>query len=98
MERDLGSTLLHMTRVRLLHDYPGQIGACLDVLTDTELWWRPSEQANAVANLVLHLSGSNLYHLAQAIGGRDVGREQTRSSRRVTAAHAQSYCPPGTSP
>ena len=76
MERDLGSTLLHMTRVRLLHDYPGQIGACLDVLTDTELWWRPSEQANAVANLVLHLSGSNLYHLAQAIGGRDVGRDR----------------------
>jgi uncharacterized damage-inducible protein DinB len=76
MERDLGSTLLHMTRVRLLHDYPGQIGACLDVLTDTELWWRPSEQANAVANLVLHLSGSNLYHLAQAIGGHDVGRDR----------------------
>jgi uncharacterized damage-inducible protein DinB len=78
MERDLGSTLLHMTRVRLLHDYPGQIGACLDVLTDTELWWRPSEHANAVANLVLHLSGSNRYHLAQAIGGRDVGRDRDR--------------------
>ena len=86
MERDLGSTLLHMTRVRLLHDYPGQIGACLDVLTDTELWWRPSEQANAVANLVLHLSGSNLYHLAQAIGGRDIGRD------RATEFSARDSC------
>jgi uncharacterized damage-inducible protein DinB len=76
MERDLGSTLLHMTRVRLLHDYPGQIQACIDVLTDTDLWWRPSEQANAVGNLVLHLSGSNRYHLEQAIGGRDVGRDR----------------------
>ena len=78
MERDLGSTLLHLTRVRLLHDYPGQISACLDVLTDTELWWRPSEQANAAANLVLHLSGSNRYHLVQAIGGRDVGRDRDK--------------------
>ena len=76
MERDLGSTLLHMTRLRLLHDYPGQIHACLDVLTDSDLWWRPSEQANAVANLVLHLSGSNRYHLEQVIGGRDVGRDR----------------------
>jgi len=76
MERDLGSTVLHMSRVRLLHDYPGQIDACLGLLTDEELWWRPNEQANAVANLVLHLSGSNRYHIEQVIGGRDVGRNR----------------------
>jgi len=76
MERDLNSTLLHLTRVRLLQDYPGQIAACLDVLTDEELWWRPNEQANAVANLVLHLSGSNRYYFEQVIGGRDTGRNR----------------------
>jgi len=76
MERDLGSTLLHVSRVRLLHDYPGQIETCIGRLTDEELWWRPNEQTNAVANLVLHLVGSNRYHLEQAIGGRDVGRDR----------------------
>ncbi len=76
MERDLGSTLLHVSRLRLLHDYPQQIEACLDVLTDEQLWWRPNDQANAVANLVLHLVGSNRYHLEQTIGGRDVGRDR----------------------
>lgn len=76
MERDLNSTLLHLTRVRLVQDYPGQINTCLDVLTDDELWWRPHEQANAVANLVLHLSGSNRYYLEQVIGGRDTGRNR----------------------
>jgi uncharacterized damage-inducible protein DinB len=76
MDKDLGSTLLHTTRVRLLHDYPAQISACLDILTDAELWWRPSEQANAVANLVIHLAGSNRYHLEEAIGGRSVGRDR----------------------
>ena len=76
MERDLNSTLLHLTRVRLTQDYPAQINACLDVLTDEELWWRPNEQANAVANLVAHLSWSNRYYLEQAIGGRDIGRHR----------------------
>lgn len=77
MDKDLGSTLLHTTRARLLHDYPAQIRACLDILTDADLWWRPSEQANAVANLVIHLAGSNRYHLEEAIGGRNVGRDRT---------------------
>jgi uncharacterized damage-inducible protein DinB len=76
MERDLNATLLHLTRVRLTQDYPAQINACLDVLTDQELWWRPNEQANAVANLVVHLSWSNRYYLEQVIGGRDVGRNR----------------------
>jgi uncharacterized damage-inducible protein DinB len=90
MERDLGSTLLHMTRVRLMHDYPAQITACLDVLTDEELWWRPSEQANAVANLVLHLSGSNRYHLEQVIGGRDLVRDRAAEfSARDTCSRAE---------
>ena len=76
MERDLNTTLLHLTQVRLLQDYPGQIGACLDLLTDEEIWWRPNEQTNAVANLVLHLAGSNRYYLEQVIGGRDTGRNR----------------------
>jgi len=76
MEPDLDSTLLHVTRLRLLQDYPTQINACLDVLSDEDVWWRPDEQANAVANLVMHLSGSNRYYLEQVIGGRDVGRDR----------------------
>lgn len=76
MERDLDSTLLHVTRMRLLQDYPAQINACLDILSEEEIWWRPNEQANAVANLVLHLSGSNRFYLEQVIGGRDIGRDR----------------------
>ena len=76
MERNLSSALLHLTRVRLLQDYPGQINTCLDVLSDDELWWRPHEQTNAVANLVLHLSGSNRYYFGQVIGGRDAERNR----------------------
>src|SRR5688572_26327791 len=76
MSHDLDSTVLHVSRLRLIADYPGQIDACLDILTDDELWWRPNEQSNAVANLVLHLSGSNRYYFENVIAGRDVPRDR----------------------
>lgn len=76
MERTLDATLLHLTRTRLLRDYPGQINACLDLLDEDQIWWRPHEQANAVANLLLHLAGSNRYYLEQVIAGRDITRDR----------------------
>ena len=76
MSHDLDSTVLHVSRLRLITDYPGQIDACLNILSDDELWWRPNERSNAVANLVLHLSGSNRYYFENVIAGRDVPRDR----------------------
>jgi uncharacterized damage-inducible protein DinB len=76
MERTLDSTVLHIVRSRLLEDFPGQVGACLDVLTEEQLWWRPNERANAVANLVIHLAGSNRYYLEHVIAGRPTNRNR----------------------
>jgi uncharacterized damage-inducible protein DinB len=76
MSHDLDATVLHVSRLRLIIDYPGQIDACLNILTDDELWWRPNEPSNAVANLVLHLSGSNRYYFENVIAGRDVPRDR----------------------
>lgn len=76
VDSSVDATLLHLTRLRLTQDFPGQITACLDVLNDEELWWRPHEQVNAVGNLVVHLSWSNRYYLEQVIAGRDIGRNR----------------------
>src|SRR5688572_28817997 len=76
MDDAVDSTVLHLTRLRLTQDCPGQVNACLDVLAEDEIWWRPHEQANAIANLVVHLSWSNRYYLEQVIGGRDIGRNR----------------------
>ncbi|MBI4886865.1 MAG: DUF1572 family protein [Acidobacteria bacterium] len=91
METDLASTLLHLTRLRLLKEYPAQIDACLDVLTDEDIWWRPHEQSNAAATLVVHLSGSNRYYLEQVIGGRDIGRDRAAefAARGGSKAHVR---------
>jgi uncharacterized damage-inducible protein DinB len=69
MDAPLQDEFLQMVRTRLLDDYPSQIRACLDVLSDEDVWWRPHEGANAIGNLVLHLAGSNRFYLGHAIGG-----------------------------
>lgn len=76
MQRTLESTVLHVSRNRLLHDYPGQIAACLDVLTDQQAWWRPNERANSVGNLVLHLAGSNRHYFAHVLAGEADRRDR----------------------
>jgi uncharacterized damage-inducible protein DinB len=69
MDRTLDSTVLHMVKTRLVKDYPSQIDTCLEALADDQLWWRPNENSNSVANLVVHLAGSNRYYLEHVIGG-----------------------------
>jgi uncharacterized damage-inducible protein DinB len=76
MERTLDSTVLHVVRTRLTHDYPAQINVCLEALTDEQIWWRPNDQSNSVANLVLHLAGSNRYYLEHVIGGAADSRDR----------------------
>jgi uncharacterized damage-inducible protein DinB len=71
MDRTLEPTVLLIVRTRLLKDYPEQIRTCLDALTDEQLWWRPNEHSNAVANLVIHLAGSNRYYFDYVIGGQE---------------------------
>lgn len=91
----LDAEFLQMVRHRLLDEFPGQIRACLDALSEEDVWWRPNDQANAVGNLVLHLAGSNQFYLGHAIGGapdvrdRDAefGARGQRSSAEVFAVY-----------
>src|ERR1043165_5757112 len=72
----MASMLLDTARIRLVHDYPLQIGACLDLLDDDQIWWRPNENVNAVANLVLHLAGSNHFYLEHVLSGQPLNRDR----------------------
>jgi uncharacterized damage-inducible protein DinB len=71
MDRGLESTALHIVKTRLVKDYPAQIRIAMDALTDEQLWWRPNEHSNSVANLVVHLAGSNRFYFDHVIGGKD---------------------------
>lgn len=62
-------TALEALRVRITRVFPEQIRRCVDQLDDGQLWWRPNEASNAVANLVIHLTGSLDHFLNRGIGG-----------------------------
>jgi hypothetical protein len=49
---------LEFSRHKLLEQYWPRLRACLETLTDEQLWWRPNDASNSVGNLVLHLNGN----------------------------------------
>jgi uncharacterized damage-inducible protein DinB len=59
---------------------------CLTQLSDEQLWWRPREEMNSIANLLLHLAGNLRQWLLAGVGGKPDVRnrpaEFTDRSRR----------------
>ena len=51
---------------------------CVNQLTDDQVWWRPSESMNSVANLLLHLSGNVRQWIVSGVGGAVDARERQK--------------------
>src|SRR5712671_7071612 len=49
---------------------------CLNLLPETEIWWRPNSASNSVGNLVLHLSGNITQWIISGLGGAPDNRER----------------------
>jgi uncharacterized damage-inducible protein DinB len=75
-ENELSALALAALRGRITRIIPEQIRACVEELTDEQLWWRPNEHANSVGNLVLHLSGSMRHYLLRGVGGMAYDRNR----------------------
>ena len=59
------------------------INHCVNQLTDDQVWWRPSESMNSVANLLLHLSGNVRQWIVSGVGGvADVRERQQEFDQR----------------
>jgi len=56
---------------------------CVNQLTDDQVWWRPSESMNSVANLLLHLCGNVRQWIVSGVGGAaDVRERQEEFDQR----------------
>ncbi|MEK6407601.1 MAG: DUF1572 family protein [Acidobacteriota bacterium] len=73
---DLSNVALEALRGRITRILPAQIRACVEELTEEQLWWRPNEHTNSVGNLVLHLSGSMRHYLSRGVGGLEYERDR----------------------
>lgn len=52
-----------------LDDARGKIVHCLHQISDDELWWRPDESQNSIANLILHNCGNLRQWVVSGVGG-----------------------------
>ncbi len=55
---DLSEIFLDFSRQKLLGQYWPRLRACVEPLSDEQVWWRPNEASNSIGNLVLHLNGN----------------------------------------
>jgi len=53
-----------------------QIRAAMVPLTDEQIWWRPNESSNSIANIVIHLTGSINHFLNRNLGGLEYNRDR----------------------
>ena len=60
---------IQASRVFLRDDYLPKLLACVEQLSDDDLWWRPNPVSNSVGNLILHLCGNLRQWIVSSIGG-----------------------------
>jgi uncharacterized damage-inducible protein DinB len=53
-----------------------RIQKCVKMLNDTDVWWKPNEQSNSIANLILHLNGNISQYILSSLGGAEDTRER----------------------
>jgi hypothetical protein len=49
---------------------------CLEQLEDREVWWRPRQSMNSIANLILHLCGNLRQWIVAGVGGSPDSRDR----------------------
>lgn len=72
----MNSITLSTLATRITGVFPAQIRAAVAPLTDEQLWWRPNESSNSIANILLHLTGSLNHFLNRNLGGIDFTRDR----------------------
>jgi len=56
--RDVTTIFLDFSRQNLLDQHWPRLRACVESLTDEQVWWRPNPSSNSIGNLILHLNGN----------------------------------------
>ena len=87
---DVTSLFLEFSRRKLLEHYWPRLKACVEPLSEEQVWWRPNTASNSIGNLILHLNGNVRQWLVVSFN-----REQDQRNRPaefsaenlLTAAH-----------
>jgi uncharacterized damage-inducible protein DinB len=76
MDLEIGAIALDALKIRITKVFPAQIRACLDQLSDEEIWSRPNESTNSIGNIILHVTGSLNHYLNRNFGSVKFTRDR----------------------
>lgn len=57
-EATTATLFLEFSRKTLLEQYWPRLQACVESLSDEQIWWRPNDSSNSIGNLILHVNGN----------------------------------------
>jgi hypothetical protein len=67
-----------------------RIKHCLGQLDDSQVWWRPHEAMNSIANIILHLCGNLRQWIVSGVGGApDIRNRPSEFSERLPIPKAE---------
>lgn len=64
--------------IQHLNEYTQRIETCLQLLTEEQVWQKPNESSNSIANLILHLCGNMTQYVLSSLGGEPDNRERDK--------------------
>lgn len=67
---------LGFSRDKLLRQYWPRLRACVESLTDEQIWWRPNDVSNSIGNLLLHLNGNVRQWLVDSFNRQEDHRDR----------------------
>jgi uncharacterized damage-inducible protein DinB len=57
-KNDVSTLFLDFSRQKLLTQFWPRLKACIEGLSDQQIWWKPNDASNSIGNLILHLNGN----------------------------------------
>lgn len=58
MTKTASELFLEFSRNKLGNQYWPRLRACVESLSDEQIWWRPNASSNSIGNILLHLNGN----------------------------------------
>src|SRR3989442_13419115 len=78
---DVHTAFLEFSRKKLFEHHWPRLRACVESLSDEQVWWRPNEASNSIGNLILHLNGNVRQWLVSSFRGSDDTRDRPAELR-----------------
>lgn len=77
---EIAQTYVAQTRYWLANNV-SKIKHCLSQLNDEQVWWRPQESMNSIANILLHLCGNIRQRILSTVSGEPDIRDRPKEFR-----------------